>query len=139
MKLADWQKVADERVTDAKLRLDGDERAAAYDLAGYTIECALEPGVLPYVEKNAEDIYREEEYCASCWTHDIGTLVKASGLDAARLAEANVNPAFGVNWAYAQRWSEKIRHQFMPEPDAKRLYEAVTYNVNGVLPIQIHR
>ena len=61
-------------------------------------------------------------------------MVQASGLDAARVAEANANPAFGVNWAYAQRWSEKMRYLFMPESDAKRLYEAVTHNANGVLP-----
>jgi HEPN domain len=136
---ADWQKLAEERVKDAKVLLDGGRWAAAYYLAGYAIECGLKSCVLAYVEKNADIIYREKDYSKHCWTHDIGTLVKASGLDAIRLAEAVANQAFGVNWTHAQKWSETTRYQFVPEPDARRLYEAVTDNVNGVLPwIRIH-
>jgi hypothetical protein len=72
--------------------VDGGQWAAAYYLAGYAIECGLKSRVLAYVEKNADIIYREKKYSENCWTHDIGTLVKASGLDAIRLAESNANP-----------------------------------------------
>jgi hypothetical protein len=68
-----------------------------------------------------------------CWTHDIGTLVEASGLEAARLADAIANPALGVNWAIVEKWDEKTRYQLKTEPEAKRLYEAVTHNIDGVL------
>lgn len=139
VKRADWQRLAEERVKDAKVLLDGGQWAAAYYLAGYAIECGLKSCVLAYVEKNADIIYREKKYSESCWTHDIGTLVKASGLGAIRLADATANPVLAVNWGHVQKWSEAMRYQFMPEPDAKRLYEAVTDNVNGVLPwIRIH-
>jgi hypothetical protein len=124
---------------DAKVLLDGGQWAAAYYLAGYAIECGLKSCVLAYVEKNADIIYRARKYSENCWTHDIGTRVKASGLDAVRRAEAKANPAFAANWAHAQKWNEAMRYQFMLEPDAKRHYEAVTHNVNGVLPwIQVH-
>jgi len=122
------------------VRVEGDHHyfvyhwAAAYYLAGYAIECGLKSCVLAYVEKNADVIYREKKYSENCWTHDIGTLVKASGLDALRVAEARANLAFGVNWGHALKWSETMRYKFMPESDAKRLYEAVTHHVNGVLP-----
>jgi hypothetical protein len=139
VKRADWPKLAEERVKDAKVLLDGGQWAAAYYLAGYAIESGLKSCVLAYVEKNADIIYRERKYSENCWTHDIGTLVQASGLDAIRLAEANANPDFGVNWGHVQKWSEKTRYQFTPDSDAMRLYEAVTHNVNGVLPwIRIH-
>ena len=119
--------------------LDGGQWAAAYYLAGYAIECGLKSCVLAYVEQNADIIYREKKYSENCWTHDIGILVKASGLDAVRLAESNANPPFGLNCGHALKWSETMRYQFMPESDAKRLYEAVTHNVNGVLPwIRMH-
>jgi HEPN domain-containing protein len=131
---ADWRKLAEERVRDAKVLLDGGQWAAAYDLAGYAIECGLKSCVLAYVEKNADIIYREKRYSENCWTHDIGALVKASGLDVIRLAEANANPAFGVNWGHVQKWSETMRYQFAPESDAKRLYDAITHHVDGVLP-----
>jgi hypothetical protein len=98
VKRADWQKLAEEREKDAKVLLDGGQWAAAYYLAGYAIESGLKSCVLAYVEKNADIIYRERKYSENCWTHDIGTLVQASGLDVIRLAEANANPDFGVNW-----------------------------------------
>jgi HEPN domain len=136
---ADWQRLAEERVKDAEVLLNGGQWAAAYYLAGYAVESGLKSCALAYVEKNPDIIFRERKYSENCWTHDIGTLVQASGLDAARLAEANANPAFGVNWGHAQKWSEKMRYMFMPESDAKRLHEAVTHNVNAVLPwIRIH-
>jgi len=139
VKRADWQKLAEERVKDAKVLLDGGQWAAAYYLAGYAVESGLKSCVLAYVEKNPDIIYREKRYSENCWTHDIGTLVQASGLDAIRLAVANTNPAFAANWGHAQKWSEKMRYVFTPESDAQRLYEAVTQNLNGVLPwIRIH-
>jgi hypothetical protein len=134
-----WQQLAEERVQDSKLLLDGGQWAAAYYLAGYAIECGLKSCVLAYVEKNADVIYREKKYSEKCWTHDIGTLVDVSGLEAIRLAEAYANPDFGVNWGVVQKWNEQTRYQFKAEADAKRIYEAVTHHVNGVLPwIRIH-
>ena len=87
-----------------------------------------------YVEKNPDIVFRERKYIEKCWTHDIGTLVDASGLEAIRLADANANPALGVNWGFVQKWSEKTRYQFTPEQEARTLYDAVTHAVNGVLP-----
>jgi hypothetical protein len=131
---AHWRKLAEERVVDAKLLLDGGQWAAAYYLAGYAIECGLKSCVLAYVEKNPDIVFRERKYIEKCWTHDIGILVDAGDLGAVRLADANANPAFGVNWGLVQRWSETARYQFASEAEARRLYEAVTHNVNGVLP-----
>jgi HEPN domain-containing protein len=131
---AHWQNLAEERVKDAKLLLDGGQWAAAYYLAGYAIECGLKSCVLAYIEKNPDIVFREKRFIEKCWTHDIATLVDASGLEAIRLADANANPALAVNWAVVGKWSEKTRYQFTPEADARRLYEAVTNLVNGVLP-----
>ncbi len=134
MDRAHWQNLAQERVTDAKLLLDGGQWAAAYYLAGYAIESGLKSCVLAYVEKNPDIVFREKRYIEKCWTHDIGTLVDASGLEAIRVADASANPALGVNWGIVQRWSEKTRYQFTPEAEARMLYDAVTHHVNGVLP-----
>jgi HEPN domain-containing protein len=134
-----WQQLAEERVQDSKLLLDGGQWAAAYYLAGYAIECGLKSCVLAFAEKNADVIYREKKYSEKCWTHDIGALVDVSGLEAIRLAEAYAIPDFGVNWGVVQKWNEQTRDQFKAEADAKRIYEAVTHHVNGVLPwIRIH-
>jgi hypothetical protein len=139
MDRAHWQNLAHERVRDAKLLLDGGQWAAAYYLAGYAIECGLKSCVLAYVEKNPDIVFREKRYIEKCWTHDIGILVDASGLEAMRRADSLANPALGVNWGVVQKWSEKTRYEFTSEADARRLYDAVTHHVNGVLPwIQTH-
>jgi hypothetical protein len=136
---AHWQSLARERVKDAKLLLDGGQWAAAYYLAGYAVECELKSCVLAYVEKNPDIVFRERKYIEKCWTHDIDLLVEASGLQAIRLAETGANPAFALNGGIVQRWNEKTRYQFTPEADARKLYDAVAHQVNGVLPwIQSH-
>jgi hypothetical protein len=131
---AHWQNLAEQRIKDAKLLLDGGHWAAAYYLAGYAVECGLKSCVLAYVGKNPDIVFRERRFIEKCWTHDIRSLVEASGLEAIRLADANANPILGVNWGVIQGWSEKTRYQFTPEADARMLHDAVTDQVNGVLP-----
>lgn len=119
---------------DAKLLLDGGQWAAAYDMAGYAIECGLKACVLAYVEANPDIVYRERRYSEKCWTHDIGALVEAGGLESIRRADADANPLLALNWVIVQNWDEQTRYQFKSEQDAKELYEAVAHNVGGVLP-----
>jgi hypothetical protein len=101
---------------------------------GYAVECGLKSCVLAFVESNADIVFRDRKYSDKCWTHDIGSLVALAGLEDARDADTQANPALGVNWGLVQAWSEKARYELKPEPDARKFYEAVTHNANGVLP-----
>ena len=134
MKREHWQKLAEERATDAKVLLDGGQWAGAYYLAGYAVECALKACILAFVEQNPDVVFRDKKYSGRRWTHDIGNLVALADLRADRDADALTNPALGVNWFRVQGWSEAARYEGKPEPEAREFYGAVTHDENGVLP-----
>jgi hypothetical protein len=129
-----WRQLAEVRARDAEILLNGGQWAGSYYLAGYAVECGLKSCVLAFVENNPDIVFRDRKYSDKCWTHDIGNLVELADLEGDRNADALANPALGVNWGLVQGWSEKARYELKPEPEARRFYEAVTHNANGVLP-----
>lgn len=129
-----WRQLAEDRVEDARCLLDVGRWSAAYHLAGYAVECGLKACILAYIATNPEIIFRERRYSEGCWTHDIEELVKAAGLRFTRDTDVAANRLLGINWEYAKAWKEISRYQEKTEFDARRLYEAVTDDVNGVLP-----
>jgi hypothetical protein len=131
---AQWQQLAVERARDAEILLNGGQWAGAYYLAGYAVECGLKSCVLAFVVNNPDIVFRDRRYSEKCWTHDIASLVALADLEGDRDADTQANPALGVNWGLVQGWSEKARYELKPEPEARRFYEAVTDNANGVLP-----
>jgi len=54
MNRADWQKLASERVKDAKALLKTKRWAGAYYLAGYAVECGLKSCIIAYLMKRDE-------------------------------------------------------------------------------------
>jgi hypothetical protein len=60
--------------------------------------------------------------------------VKAADLETERGLDIAANPALGGNWQVVKSWNVDIRYQEMNETDARRLYDAVADNANGVLP-----
>ena len=134
MDQANWRQLAEERVRDSEILLVGTRWAAAYYLAGYAVECGFNSCVLAYVEKEPDIVFRDRKYSESCWTHNIGTLVRLAGLDVVRDADTAANTALGVNWGLSRAGTKGMRYQFKAEPEARRLYQAVTEAANGVLP-----
>src|SRR5438045_4169762 len=74
------------------------------------------------------------EFSEKCWTHSVFELVKMADLEAARGGDSVANPALGKNWLVAKDWSEKARYKTTSHQKAKKLYEAITDNANGVMP-----
>ena len=136
MKRKEWQRIAEERARDAEVLLNAGRRSGAYYLAGYAVECGLKSCVRVFLKKNPDIIFREKGnlYSQKCWTHDIEDLVTLAHLNDARDADTKVNPALAVNWHSVKDWSEKVRYRLETKQKAKRLYEAVTHDINGVLP-----
>ena len=70
---------------------------------------------------------------SGCWTHDFTKLVNLAGMDAefgnARKANATLNDY----WLLAVNWSETSRYWETTEDDARKVFEAVTHDPNGVL------
>lgn len=126
---AEWQQLAEDRVLDAQALLAATPLRwfAAYYLAGYAVECGLKSCILVLLANQPDVLFRDKRFAADCWTHDLDTLVKSAGLEAALDAERATNPAFGRNWAAARGWNEKARYE------QKTQAEAVTHPTGGVM------
>jgi hypothetical protein len=83
--------------------------------------------------------YWDKRFLEKCWTHDLESLVKAADLEVTRGLDISANSNLGAHWLIVKDWSERARYQQFTEPQARKLYEAVTETVNGVLPwVKVH-
>ncbi len=128
-----WQQLAEERVLDAKALLDAGRWSGAYHMTGYAAECGLKACILAYVEKNPDIIFRDKNYLAKCWVHDLHVLVTSADLDSILQARIAAQPAFGGFWGIAKDWKEISRYEAKTQPAAEQLYEAITHEPDGVL------
>jgi HEPN domain-containing protein len=131
---ADWQQIAEERLLAAQALLAAHNWSSAYYLAGYAIECGLKSCILARLASAPELIFLEKRFSEKCWTHEIEELVKLAGLEAARTAAINANPALGPNWLLVANWNERSRYQMKTQAEAEALCNAIADNVNGVMP-----
>jgi hypothetical protein len=129
---AELQRLAKDRILDAKALLAARRWAGAYYLAGYAVECGLKACVLAYVEKTGI-IFEDRKYAEKCWTHDLEELVRLSGLTELLGREIGANPAQGRNWLIVRDWSELSRYLRGSHQRAKKLYRAITEKPDGVM------
>jgi hypothetical protein len=102
------------------------------------VECGLKACVLAFVERTGV-IFQDRRFQERCWTHDIVALIKAADLEVTRGRDIAANPNLGANWQIVESWSELARYQQWSELQARKLHEAVTESVNGVLPwVRVH-
>jgi HEPN domain-containing protein len=132
----DLQKIADERIAEAKVLLDVGKWSGAYYLAGYAVECALKACIAKLTK--AED-FPDKQIVQDSWTHSIVKLVTTAGAQAQLLADCDANVVLSSNWQTAKDWTESSRYEFKTEAEAKGLYDAITDSLNGVLPWIKHR
>lgn len=103
----------------------------AYYLAGYAVECAVKAAI---AKLTSQHDWPDKRFVADCHTHDIFSLVALAGLETARKAVIDVNPAFAQNWLIVKDWNERSRYERHSQAKAQRMISAITDNVNGVLP-----
>jgi len=131
-----FQQLAEERVRDAAALLNSGQWSAAYYLAGYAVECGLKACIAK--RTNRYD-YPDKELASRCYTHKIESLVEVAGLVLDRKTDVASNGVLGQSWLVVKDWDEKARYNLWTEPQARKLYLAVTDAVNGVLPwIKVH-
>ena len=133
MNRVEAQAYAETWVVDARALLDAARWHAAYYLLGYAVECGLKACVLAHID-NTGIIFQDKKFGEKCFTHDIEALVRLANLEVARGLDVAANPALGVNWKWVMEWTVDIRYQDKTESEARRLYDAVTDDSNGVLP-----
>jgi HEPN domain-containing protein len=129
----EWQQLAERWLADAKSLLDNHRWSAAFYLAGYAVECGLKACVLVRVTATPEVIFEDRKFSEKCWTHSLFDLVKMANLETTRATDAAANPALAKNWLIVQDWNEKARYKTTSHQKAKKLYDAITDNSNGVM------
>jgi HEPN domain-containing protein len=126
------QQLAEDRIADAAILLAAGRWSGAYYLAGYAVECGLKACVARLT--NQDDFPRDRKFVEECYTHNLEKLLKAAGLKPALDADALASSAFSGNWGVVKDWQETSRYEQKTQAKAQRLYDAITNNLEGVLP-----
>jgi len=130
---SDFQKLADDRIADARALFDGRRYDAAFYLAGYAIECALKACIaklsrhhqFPVSPESARDIY----------CHNFNKLLKAAGLVQTIEDAKKADRKLGLYWnGVVKDWSEESRYDRKGgKKKAQNLIEAIADPDHGVL------
>jgi HEPN domain-containing protein len=132
MNRADFQKLAELRIREAKVLLDGKRYEGAYYLAGYEVECALKACIARKTKRY--DFPPNDKTVREFYTHDLEKLAKGADLGGALKIKEDSDVQFSLNWAVIKGWKEQARYE--PQIDDKRahdLYSAITDKKHGVL------
>ncbi len=136
MNRADWQQIAEEKLLAADALLAAFQWPSAYYLAGYAIECGLKSCILARVVGFPEVIFEVKTgktFSKDCWTHDVEALVGLAGIKPDLDAATAAAPALETYWKVVREWSELTRYERKTEFEARKLYNAITDPVNGVM------
>jgi HEPN domain-containing protein len=127
---AELQRLAKERISDAKVLLAARHWSAAYYLAGYAVECALKACIAKLMK--AEE-FPDKNFAEKCWTHILPQLLGLAGLKADLEAAMQVDTDLADNWDTVKEWNESSRYARATKADAEDLYEAIIDRKHGVL------
>ncbi len=123
---ADFEKLMDLRMVEAKLLRTRKDWDGAYYLAGYAVEFALKIRIIAHLMKS--DSFPDRKLTENFYKHDLTVIRKSAGLD----DEMDEDGAVSPQWDTVKDWSEQSRYQIgKTEKEAKDLYDAIE---NGVLP-----
>jgi hypothetical protein len=129
--------MAQERIEDAKILIDGGRWWFGYYVSGYAVECALKACVLAQMVGTGWVFTEDEKKLRECRTHDFMRLISIAGMHDplnARLSEsAAAGDGFVENWNTVKAWTVESRYEQQIEADAKKLYFAITDETDGVM------
>jgi hypothetical protein len=121
---AEFQRLANDRIADAKALLAAKRWAAAYYLAGYAVECALKSCVLARLSAEPEVVFQDRRFSERCWTHSLIQLVDLGEMDAEELWETTLDPAkrtlLRVNFDDALKADEMFRTLMVEKVEPRR-------------------
>src|SRR5712691_3706648 len=108
MNRADFHKLTELRIKEAKVLLDRKCYEGAYYLAGYAVECALKACIAK--RTLAHDFPPKPQVVREYYQHDIKSLAKLAHLEP-ELNERLSVVQFSANWALVTKWSEEGRYK----------------------------
>jgi len=131
MNRADFQRLSEIRINEARALLETGQYPGAFYLAGYAVECALKACI---AKKIKQYDFPDKELVNKSYTHNLMNLVGVAGLTGELAIAEKANPKLGTNWLYVADWDEESRYNgSIGEKEAKDLIDAITDGSNGVL------
>jgi HEPN domain-containing protein len=127
---AELQRLAKERISNAKVLLKARHWSAAYYLAGYAVECALKACIAKLMKPEE---FPDKVFAEKCWTHNLPQLLGLAGLKADLETATRSDPDLADNWDTVKEWTESSRYARTTRAKAENLYEAITDRKHGVL------
>src|SRR5206468_3115807 len=120
---AELQRLAKERISDAKVLLAARHRSGAYYLAGYAVECALKARIAKLMKPEE---FPDKTLAEKCWTHILPQLLGLTGLKDDLATAMQADPDLAENWKTVTEWNESSRYARTTKAKAENLYEAIT-------------
>jgi hypothetical protein len=133
MTRADFQRLALDRLADARAMLAAKRWSAAYYMAGYAVECGLKSCILARVAVAPELIFEDRRFSEKCWTHDLDQLVILAGLKTVLGTDCAANVDLVENWKTVKDWTEVSRYAHWTKTKAEKLYNAIADKKHGVM------
>ena len=132
MNRTDFQRLSRIRVAEARVLLDNEHLLGAYYLLGYAVESALKACIAKQIRRYD---FPDKQLVNDSYTHDLGTLLRVSGLKELLDDDLKTDPDLDLNWAIVKDWSEQMRYETSISSDIVRpFYRAVTGRRSGILP-----
>jgi HEPN domain-containing protein len=128
---ADFQRLANERLADAKALLAAKRWTAAYYLAGYAVECGLKACI---AKRTKPEEFPDRVFAEKCWTHHLPQLLGLAGLKPVLDADIAADPILLGNWETTKDWTEASRYSHKTKVDAENLFDAISDKKHGVFP-----
>ena len=131
MNRADFQQLAELRLYEAKMLIDGDCYPGAYYLIGYAVECALKACISKQTKEHDFPLKGSDKL----YTHDLNNLLKFAGLSEEHRKNSDESLDFKLNWAIVKDWKEDSRYSLgITKDQAQALHAAVTDGKDGIFP-----
>ena len=105
----------------------------AYYLAGLSLECALKACIAR--RTRAHSFYPNPKFVNLSYSHNLGRLLEAAGLNDALREDTKQERALEKNWELAKRWhvGTDARYHIQGAVDARGFVRAVIHRSDGVL------
>ena len=125
------QRIAEQRVREARVLLENECYPGAYYLLGYAIECALKACIAKQIRRYD---FPDKKLVDSSHVHDLEQLLSLSGVKFEFEDAKKTNPKLANYWSVVKDWKETSRYTTDTlELSARDLYKAVTARKDGVL------
>ena len=131
MNRADFQRLAELRIKEARVLLDAGCFEGAYYLAGYAVECAIKACIAKLTK---EFDFPDKDTVNRSYTHRLEQLVQVAQLKQELEKESNANPIFDQYWSTVKDWNEEVRYESeISDARARDLCHAITDADYGVM------